>query len=111
MEQILKQLGLDVDLIKSKYPNFDDYINTVKFYLDDEFFDGIGNYLNNEDYALAKDATKGLFILASDLCLYPLYIALMEVYEDLCVEEYGDVIKHYDEMKIVYDKFRGAINV
>ena len=96
MENTLKSLGLDVDLIKSKYP---------------DFVEEIGTFLENEDYALAKDACKGLFILAQDLCLYPLYITLMEVYEDLCEEEYKDVIKHYDEMKLVYDRFVGAINV
>lgn len=111
MENTLKSLGLDVELIKSKYPNFDEYMNIVKFYLKDEFFEEIGTFLENEDYALAKDACKGLFILAQDLYLYPLYITLMEVYEDLCEEEYKDVIKHYDEMKLVYDRFVGAINV
>ena len=104
MENTLKSLGLDVELIKSKYPDFDEYMNIVKFYLKDEFFEEIGTFLENEDYALAKDACKGLFILAQDLCLYPLYITLME-------EEYKDVIKHYDEMKLVYDRFVGAINV
>ena len=111
MENTLKKLGLDVELIKSKYPDFDEYMNIVKFYLKDEFFEEIGTFLENEDYALAKDACKGLFILAQDHCLYPLYITLMEVYEDLCEEEYKDVIKHYDEMKLVYDRFVGAINV
>ena len=27
------------------------------------------------------------------------------------IKEYKDVIKHYDEMKLVYDRFVGAINV
>ena len=38
MENTLKKLGLDVELIKSKYPDFDEYMNIVKFYLKDEFF-------------------------------------------------------------------------
>ncbi len=108
MKNSFEKLGLNYDLIKEKYPNIDEYKNIVKFYLDDEFFEGIGAYLENEDYALAKDACKGLFILAQDLYLYPLYIALMEVYEDLEEKTYSDVLKHYDEMKEVYDKFRGV---
>ncbi len=108
MKNSFEKLGLNYDLINEKYPNIDEYKNIVKFYLDDEFFEGIGSYLENEDYALAKDACKGLFILAQDLYLYPLYIALMEVYEDLEEKTYTDVLKHYDEMKLVYDKFRGV---
>ena len=108
MKNRFEELGLNYDLINEKYPNIDEYKNIVKFYLDDEFFEGIGAYLENEDYALAKDACKGLFILAQDLYLYPLYIALMEVYEDLEEKSYTDVLKHYDEMKLVYEKFKGV---
>ncbi len=108
MKNRFEELGLNYDLINEKYPNIDEYKNIVKFYLDDEFFEGIGTYLEGEDYALAKDACKGLFILAQDLYLYPLYIALMEVYEDLEEKTYGDVLKHYDEMKLIYEKFKGV---
>ena len=108
MKNSFEKLGLNYDLIIEKYPNIDEYKNIVKFYLDDEFFEGIGTYLEDEDYALAKDACTGLFILAQDLYLYPLYMALMEVYEDLEEKTYTDVLKHYDEMKLVYEKFKGV---
>ena len=108
MKNSFEKLGLNYDLINEKYPNIDEYKNIVKFYLDDEFFLDIGTYLEDEDYALAKDACKGLFILAQDLYLYPLYMALMEVYEDLEEKTYTDVLKHYDEMKLVYEKFKGV---
>ena len=108
MKNRFEELGLNYDLINEKYPNIDEYKNIVKFYLDDEFFLDIGTYLEDEDYALAKDACKGLFILAQDLYLYPLYMALMEVYEDLEEKTYTDVLKHYDEMKLVYEKFKGV---
>lgn len=108
MKNRFEELGLNYDLINEKYPNIGEYENIVKFYLADEFFLDMQTYLENEDYAMAKDACKGLFILAQDLYLYPLYIALMEVYEDLEAKTYSDVLKHYDEMKLVYDKFRGA---
>ena len=48
MENTLKSLGLDVDLIKSKYPDFDEYMNIVKFYLKDEFFEEIGTFLETK---------------------------------------------------------------
>ncbi len=108
MENSFRELGLNYDLIASKYADIEEYKNIVRFYLNDEFFLGMQEYLENEDYALAKDACKGLFILAQDLYLYPLYIALMEVYEDLEDKTYDNVLKHYEEMKLVYDKFRGA---
>ncbi len=108
MRNSFKELGLDYDLINDKYPDIDEYNNIVKFYLNDEFFEEIGTFLENEDYALAKDACKGLFILAQDLYLYPLYIAIMEVYEDLEAKTYNDVLNHYKEMKAVYDRFKGV---
>lgn len=111
MENKLKELGLDINLIKTKYPVLDKYKEIVCFYLNDEFFDEIKTYLNNEDYALAKDALKGLFILAQDLYLYPLYISLMEIYEDLCSEYYNEALKHYEEMKLIHDKFKEVFNV
>ncbi len=108
MKNSFKELGLNYDLISEKYPDIEEYKNIVRFYLNDEFFEGMQTYLDNEDYALAKDACKGLFILAQDLYLYPLYIALMEVYEDLEDKTYDNVLKHYAEMKLVYDQFKGA---
>ena len=66
--------------------------------------------LESEDYALAKDAVKGLYILASELCLFPLYEALLDIYEDLEFETYDDVLKHYEEMMQKYNKIRGIFN-
>ena len=111
MRNKYKSVGLDYDLINSKYPDIYEYEKIVNFYLEDEFFEGIGKYLENEDYALAKDATKGLFILAQDLYLYPLYIALVDIYEDLDSELYNDVNNHYKDMKEVYEKIRGIFHV
>ncbi len=111
MKSKYENVGLNYDMIIGKFPDINEYENIVNIYLGDEFFKGIGKYLEDEDYALAKDATKGLFILAQDLCLYPLYIALVEIYEDLQEETYGDVLRHYDEMLIEYNKIRGAFNV
>ena len=44
----------------------------IKAYLKDEFFYALEGYLDTQDYALAKDATKGLYYLAGDLALYEL---------------------------------------
>ena len=37
----------------------------IKAYLEDEFFYALEGYLDTQDYALAKDATKGLYYLAT----------------------------------------------
>ena len=107
MQEKYKSVGLDYNLIIEKYPNIQEYEEIVNAYLIDPFFNELGDYLDNEDYELAKDATKGLYILAQELFLYPLYMSLMEVYEDLEDEIYKDVRTHYDEMIIVYKKIRG----
>ncbi len=110
MKQKYESIGLNYDLIIEKFPNIDYYEETVNAFLDDPFFKELEDMLDNEDYALAKDATKGLYILASELCLYPLYESLLEVYEDLEYEEYQNVITHYKEMIVIYKKVRGIFN-
>lgn len=100
-------VGLNYDLIVDQYPDIEEFEETVNFYLADEDFKKIGEYLDDEDYAMAIDATKGLYTLAGELRLYPLYEALLEVYEDLEEEMYKEVMTHYDEMIKVYEKIRG----
>ena len=106
MKEKYQKIGLNYDLIISKYTNLNEYEEIVNAYLSDPFFNELNGYLDDEDYALAKDATKGLFILAQELYLYPLYIALMEVYEDLEDEIYENVMSHYKDMMKVYEKIR-----
>ena len=110
MKNKYASVGLNYDLILEKYPNINYYEETVNAYLDDPFFSELKEMLENEDYALAKDATKGLYILASELCLFPLYEALLDIYEDLKFETYDDVLTHYDEMINRYKKIRGIFN-
>ena len=111
MKEKYSKCGLNYDLILEKYPNINYYEETVNAYLDDPFFVEIKNMLENEDYAMCKDAVKGLYILASELCLFPLYETLLEIYEDLEYETHADVFKHYDNMMIKYNNIRGLFNV
>ena len=80
----------------------------IKAYLEDEFFFDIREYLKKEDYALAKDATKGLYILAGELALFYLYDKLLDLYEDLEYEEYDHVLEHYEEMFTVFKRLKEA---
>ena len=111
MKDKYKSVGLDYDLIIDKYPNINEYEETVNAYLADSFFKEIESMLDDEDYALAKDATKGLYVLASQLCLYPLYEALLEIYEDLEYETYDEIVTHYQAMYQIYIQIRGCFNV
>ena len=110
MRNKYRKVGLDYDLIIDRYPNINEYEETVNAYLSDEFFKDLKVMLEEEDYALAKDATKGLYVLASQLCLFPLYEKLLEVYEDLEYETYGEVNEHYEDMMETYDRIRGIFN-
>ena len=110
MKEKYESCGLNYDLILEKYPNINYFEETVNAYLDDPFFKELKDMLESEDYALAKDAVKGLYILASELCLFPLYETLLDIYEDLEFETYGDVLKHYEEMMQKYNKIRGIFN-
>ena len=102
--------GLNYDIILERYPNIGEYEEIVNAYLDDEFFGQLEGMLDSEDYAMAKDAVKGLYILASELCLFPLYERLLEVYEDLEYETYEHVIEHYREMMEKYERIRSMFN-
>ena len=110
MKNKYKKVGLDYDLIIEKYPNINEYEEIVNAYLADEFFKELEMMLEEEDYAIAKDATKGLYVLAGELYLFPLYERLLEVYEDLEYETYGDVSDHYKEMIETYRRIRGVCN-
>ena len=110
MRNKYRKVGLDYDLIIDKYPNINEYEETVNAFLSDEFFKDVGNMLEEEDYAMAKDAVKGLYVLASQLYLFPLYEKLLEVYEDLEYETYNDVKEHYRDMYETYERIRGVFN-
>lgn len=110
MKRKYETVGLNYDLIIDKYPNINEYEEIVNAYLEDEYFDQLEDMLDSEDYAMAKDAIKGLYILASDLMLFPLYERLLEVYEDLEYEMYNDVMSHYRELDDMYKKIRGAFH-
>ncbi|MBR2577842.1 MAG: hypothetical protein IKE38_02820 [Erysipelotrichaceae bacterium] len=111
MKEKYAKVGLNHDLILSKFPDINEYEEIVNAYLSDPFFEELEAYLDDEDYALAKDALKGLYILAQDLYLYPLYMAIMEVYEDIEEEIYKDVMGHYAEMMRVYRNIRSVFHV
>ncbi|MDO4501156.1 MAG: hypothetical protein Q4B60_07790 [Erysipelotrichaceae bacterium] len=111
MKDKYESVGLNYEIIANKYPNLDEYEEIVNSFLSDPFFKEIGEYLDGEDYALAKDACKGLYLLAQELCLFNLYMWIVEVYEDLEEELYQEAYSHYQEMMSVYDGIRGAFNV
>ena len=78
----------------------------IKYYLEDEFFTDLINYLNYEDYAMAKDATKGLHILAQEFKLFRLYETLLDIYEDLDAEFYDDIYEHHCLMIEEYNRLK-----
>lgn len=111
MKKKYESVGLNYELISGSYPDLNEYEMIVNAYLSDPFFDEIGNMLDDEDYEMAKDALKGLYILAQDLYLYPLYIAIMDVYEDLTDELYTEAVSHHSDMMEIYKKMEGIFRV
>jgi len=108
MKEKYETVGLNYDYIKEKYPNINEYEETACAYLSDPFFKELEQMLIDEDYALAKDAIKGLYVLASELCLFPLYETLLELYEDMEYETYEEARGHFEEMMKAYQKIRGV---
>ncbi len=78
----------------------------IKAYLADEFFMCLKGYIDDEDYALAKDALKGLYLLAQKLELYNLYMTLVDLYEDIDGAFYSDIKGHYELMIEEYERLK-----
>ncbi len=95
MKDILKDITVITDSPEKE---------VIKAFLADEFFYALRGYLEEEDYALAKDAIKGLYALASKLALFDLYGHLLDLYEVLEYEEYKDVMSHYEVMIKEYER-------
>ena len=111
-EESSEDMYKSIDLVEAKLERqINDEENTVsreviRVYLEDEFFNDLKKYLEDEDYAMAKDATKGLYLLAMELKLYRLYETLLDIYEDLESELYTDVLKHYEDMYSEYRRLK-----
>ena len=110
MKSKYQKVGLDFDLINSKFKDISEYENTVMIFFEDPNFIELKNFIDDEDYAMAKDAVKGLYTLSLDLYLMPLYLLLVDIYEDLEYETYDDVMKHYNDMFEIYTKIRSIFN-
>ena len=108
MKEKYKNAGLNLKLIEEAFPNLEEYEEALVYYLGDEHFDELGELIKDEDYGMAKDMIKGLFLLAQDLRVYPLYEALLDLYEDITYETYEEMPEHYREMKKVYRKIKNA---
>ena len=108
MKEKYKNAGLNLELIEEAFPDLEEYEEALVYYLSDEHFDELGEFIKDEDYGMVKDTVKGLFLLAQDLRVYPLYEALLEIYEDLTYETYDEMPKHYQEMKKVYRKIKNV---
>ena len=111
MRNKYKSVGLNYDIILDKFGNIAYYEENANAYLSDTFFKELEDMLDEEDYAMAKDAVKGLYILAGELCMFPLYESLLEIYEDLEYEMYGDVMGHYRAMIETYERIRSIFYV
>lgn len=111
MREKYKSVGLDYDQILEKYPNIQEYEEIANAYFSDPFFEDIKKYLEDEDYELAKDAIKGLFVLSEELRMYPLYYRLVDVYDDLDEELYKEAKKHYEDAYKTYQKLQGVFHV
>lgn len=104
---ILTRKGINIEEVKHSFPNLKNYEESLKCYLHDDFFTTLDSFVVSQDYAMAKDATKGLMILAQELKVFKLYQALSEVYEDLLEEEYQEINKHLASVTMLHKELRG----
>lgn len=107
--EILASKGIDTNEVKSTFSNLKEYEESLCFYLNDDFFSDLEGFIKNEDYAMTKDAVKGLLILAQELKIFSLYHALAEVYEDLLYENYKDLNYHVAYVLKLHSELRGVV--
>ena len=111
MKEKYKRCGLNYDLILEKYPNTDEYEHIVNAYLEDDFFSEMKTMIEDEDYEMLKDACKGLYILANDLCVFPLYESLLDLYESVEYDEYDNLMDQYEEVMERRERIRSILAV
>ena len=111
MKSKYQKVGLDLDLIQTKYKNINEYESTVSAFFEDPHFSELKTFIDDEDWAMAKDACKGLYTLSLELFLMPLYMILVDMYEDLEYEEYKNLSSKYDEMYSKYLEIRNIFYV
>ena len=109
-EKIIKA-GLNYEEISAAFPDLKAYEEAVRFYLNDPYFFDLKNFLDDEDYAMAKDAIKGLYLLAQELKIYKLYVALVDLYEDVEEEYYNELMTNYEKMAKIHRQLREAFGV
>jgi hypothetical protein len=85
------------------------YLEAVDFFVSDEQFELIGEYIKENDFALATDATKSLMYLAEDFGLIPLFLALQEIDEDLTAKEYNVLEQRYNDLMNLHEEFKKII--
>ena len=95
MVDILKDMTIELENPNRK---------VIKAFLEDEFFYDLRVYLEEGDYVLAKDAIKGLYVLASKLALFELYGHLLDLYEVLEYEDYINVMSQYEALIKEYER-------
>lgn len=100
--------GLNYDLISEAYPDLNEYERILHIYLEDDFFNELKTYIETEDYAMAKDAIKGLYIMASELKLFELYTHLVDLYEDIDIDNYQNLLSDYAELMLVHKKIKAG---
>lgn len=83
--------GIYIDDIINKYQNVNEYKENVAFYLNDENFYLLKDYIEAQDLEMSLDATKGLYILALEFRLIKLYEILVELYAKLIIEDYSEI--------------------
>ena len=83
--------GIYIDDIINKYQNVNEYKENVAFYLNDENFYLLKDYIESQDLEMSLDATKGLYILALEFRLIKLYEILVELYAKLIIEDYSEI--------------------
>lgn len=111
MKEKYKKCGLNYDLIIDKYHNIDEYEQIVNVYLEDEFFNEMKTMIEENDFEMLKDACKGLYVLANDLYLMPLYESLIDLYECVEYEDYNNLMKEYNTVMDRHTKIRNIFVV
>ena len=106
MKSKYQKVGLDFDLINSKFKDINEYERTVNVFFEDPHFEELKVFIEDGDYGMAKDAVKGLYTLSLELYLMPLYMILVDMYEDLEYENYKDLPNKYNEMYSKYKEIR-----
>lgn len=95
----LKYWGCEVDEALERFVNDESlYIMCMNLFIEDAFFEILGDALKSQDYDAAREATHTLKGIAGNVSVGPLFVAISMLTDKLRANDYSDLDADYSQI-------------